>query len=73
MLLKEIFFIKELCPECWHREKDYVSDYKIFMLGPDGSVIDKLPAPGDQKFYHDELSRMADYAIETDRLLKATN
>jgi hypothetical protein len=69
-LLKNIFFTKELCPECWQREKDYVSDYKIFMLDQNGKVMDKLAAPGDQKFYADELNRMADYAIETDRLLK---
>ena len=59
LLLKEIFFIRELCPECYTAEKDDIEKYFLFAIDKNGKVVDKVAARYDGVSIAPDLERFA--------------
>lgn len=57
ILLKEIYFNRELYPECYETVKDDISHYNIFLLDKNGKVIDKVASSYDEAVFSAELER----------------
>lgn len=59
VILKKIFFNRELCPECYGTEKDDIEKYFLFAIDKNGKVIDKVAANYDDAGFAKDLERFA--------------
>ena len=59
LLLKEIFFNRELCPECYAIDKDDIEKYFLFTIDKNGNVIDKIGSRYDGESIAPDLERFA--------------
>ena len=60
ILLKEIFFNRELCPECYVTEKDDIEKYFLFALDKNGKVLDKVSSRYDGSSIEPDLKKFAE-------------
>ncbi|MBT7144358.1 MAG: hypothetical protein HN894_13600 [Bacteroidetes bacterium] len=65
-LLKTIFFAKELCPECYAKLKDDISENTIFLLDRNGKVVKMIDYQYDEETWKKEIK---DYDKVRDELI----